>query len=85
MGQTNSIQAPRRRDGSLSKKVVDILRRFIDAFSALMAYFDAEAAEVRRGRREDLYLLLSCVCASLLIVFTGPASFRSITSYQSPV
>ena len=60
MGQTNSIQAPRRQDGSLSKKVVDILRRFIDVSSALKdlyAYIiNAEDTETRRVRREGKQL-----------------------------
>src|SRR5215212_2321668 len=39
----------RRQDDSVSKKVLDTNRRFIDAFSAFTAYFNAEAAEIRRG------------------------------------
>jgi hypothetical protein len=43
--RTSFIQAPRRQDGSLSKKVVDILRRFIDASSALNTSHDDVFAE----------------------------------------
>ena len=69
----------RRQDESVSKKVLDIDRRFIDAYSALKLTLIAEDAEIRRGpQRKTVSLVVDSWCPRLLTLFVTHVIDKSI-------